>query len=364
MIHRVSFQNFRGFKHLELSELAPITLLSGENNAGKSTVLDGLFLLGAYNDPLCFTKLCNFRNLPVVPDFDVLCKPLFYQLNVAENIQICADGEYSTELTYYREDSYSPLLQDFKGMPQESLNQLMFSARNNSTLGFELTQAQKDISYKETGHFIMTSDGIGLNMNVSPPNNPPNNQAVTMPLMVMLNSTSTARMSPTALLGKLELDGRKNEILDILRKMDPNLLDITVIDTNGQTQLYGNMNGKLLPLRLAGVGINRLLIIMLSLMVNPNSIILIDEIENGFYYSMFPVIWEAIAHAAKGSNSQVIATTHSYECVSGAAEGMERANRENDFCLYRLEQDKDSRKAYRFSANAICTALDMGLEVR
>lgn len=45
MINSLSMKNFKGIQSLELSELAPITLLDGMNNIGKSSVLDALFLL-------------------------------------------------------------------------------------------------------------------------------------------------------------------------------------------------------------------------------------------------------------------------------------------------------------------------------
>lgn len=358
MIQSVSFQNFRGFKHLELPDLAQITLLSGKNNAGKSTVLEGLFLLVDHSDPMCFEKISRFRSLPVIPDFDILWKPLFHQSNAEEPIQISARLEHDTELTYYREDSYSPLPQDFKGMTPDVVNRFMSSAQSGYTLGFKFTQ--KEISYEETGHFVAAPNGFAVNMNT----NLPNSQKVVMPFTQMISSTIAAFQSPVELFGKLELDGRKSEVLYVLNQMDPALSDITAITVSGQTQLYGNMGGKLLPMRLAGDGMNRLLFIMLSIMENPNSIILIDEIENGFHYSMFPMIWEAIAHTAQKSNCQVIATTHSYECVAGAVEGIEKADRKDNFCFFRLAQEKNGRRAYRFSPDVIRTALDAEMEVR
>ena len=358
MIQSVSFQNFRGFKNLELPELAQITLLSGKNNAGKSTVLEGVFLLVDHYDPMCFGKICNFRNLSATPDFDILWKPLFYQLNADEPIRISAHLEHDIELTYYREDSYSPLPQDFTWMTPEAMSRFISSAQNGYTLGFQFTQ--KETSYTETGHFIAASpDGTVLNMNTSFPNN----QKISMPLTQVINS-QIATIPPVELFGKLELDGRKSEILDILRKMDRTLSDITTITVGGQTQLYGNMGGKLLPMRLAGDGMNRLLFIMLSIMENPNAIILIDEIENGFHYSMYPILWEAIANVAQKSNCQVIATTHSYECVAGAVEGIEKAGMRDNFCFFRMAQEKNGRRAYRFSSDTIRTALDAEMEVR
>lgn len=358
MIRNVSFQNFRGFKSLELEGLSRITLISGKNNAGKSTVLEGLFLLFDHNDAMCFGKICNFRGLPAIPDFDVLWKPLFYELDSDDSIRISARLEKDIELTYYRESSYTPLPQDFKGMTPDVMNRFISSAQSGYTLGFRLRQ--KEGSYTETGHFVASRDGFIVNMDT----NLPNNQRMAMPFTQIINST-TAVQSPIELFGKLELSGRKNEVLHVLRKMNLDISDISAIPVvGGQTQLYGNMAGKLLPLRLAGDGANRLLLIMLSIMENPNSILLIDEIENGFHYSMFPIIWEAIANAAQESNCQVIATTHSYECISGAIKGIEEANMKDDFCFFRLAQEKNGRRAYRFSSDVIRTALDAEMEVR
>lgn len=86
------------------------------------------------------------------------------------------------------------------------------------------------------------------------------------------------------------------------------------------------MGEKLLPLKLAGDGICKLLFILLAIIANPNSIILIDEIETGFHYSKYPKLWEVIANPARDYNCQIIATTHSYECIDGAIDGAEAAN--------------------------------------
>lgn len=361
MIQSISFQNFRGFKNLELKDLAQITLLSGKNNAGKSTVLEGIFLLMDHYNPDCFRKICNFRGLPTIPDFDLLWKPLFHQLNTDDPIQISVRlGHHTelldTELTYYREDAYSPMSQNLNEKTPEARDRFMFSTQNGSALGFTFKQQ----SYTETGRFIAAPDAINLNINTSFPDN----QKKPMLFTQMINSAVTAFSSPIELFGKLELDGKKDEVLDILKKMDPVLSDITTITASGQTQLYGNMDGKLLPMHLAGEGMNRLLFIMLVMMENPDSIVLMDEIENGFHYSMHPIIWEAIANAAQKYHCQVIATTHSYECVAGAVEGIEKTNMKDNFCFFRMAQEKNGRCAYRFSSDLIRTALNAEMEVR
>ena len=164
--------------------------------------------------------------------------------------------------------------------------------------------------------------------------------------------------------GKLELQGKKNQIISILKILDESINDISTIAIKNQIQLYAKMNTKLLPLKLAGDGLNKLLFIILAIIENPNSIILIDEIESGFHYSMYPKLWRAIVSAAQENNCQIIATTHSYECIDGAIDGIGEANMNDHFCYFRIEKNGENNKSFRYSGNLLRTAIDSSMEVR
>ena len=45
---RIGFKNFRKFADFPVMDLAPITILVGENNAGKSTVVKGILALNDF----------------------------------------------------------------------------------------------------------------------------------------------------------------------------------------------------------------------------------------------------------------------------------------------------------------------------
>jgi len=119
-----------------------------------------------------------------------------------------------------------------------------------------------------------------------------------------------------------------------------------------------------MPLQLAGDGLIRLLCILVAIISNPGTIVLIDEAENGFHYSVYAKIWETIAATAKEYHCQIIATTHSYECIAGALEGVCNAIAEEDFCYYRLGRHEEQTRAYRFSSEQLREALKSDLEVR
>ena len=68
-----------------------------------------------------------------------------------------------------------------------------------------------------------------------------------------------------------------------------------------------------------------------------NGIVLLDEIENGFHYSVLPNVWRLIESAANQFNTQVFATTHSIECVRAAHNTLDSAS----FRLHRLDVLED-----------------------
>ena len=117
MISSISFQNFRGLKELELVNLCPVTLISGKNNAGKSSILEGIFLLFDHAAPQSFIKISRFRNLPVVTDSAVLWTPLFYELDTAVPVQIAARlNSAEMVLKYTAENDFAAsqdMLRDF-----------------------------------------------------------------------------------------------------------------------------------------------------------------------------------------------------------------------------------------------------------
>ena len=107
MITYLSFRNFRGFQLLELDDLKQITLLSGKNNVGKSSALEGAFLLLDHVNPQSFTKINAFRGNTAIPVSTGLWEIAFYQMDTKKPLEIKAvfDGEPSA-LQYLRDDSF------------------------------------------------------------------------------------------------------------------------------------------------------------------------------------------------------------------------------------------------------------------
>ena len=74
-------------------------------------------------------------------------------------------------------------------------------------------------------------------------------------------------------------------------------------------------NGDFYNLNEFGDGLGKFISFIITLLSQSNSIILIDEIENGIHYTNLDKLWEIILTISKEQNVQVFATTHSKECI-------------------------------------------------
>ena len=80
----------------------------------------------------------------------------------------------------------------------------------------------------------------------------------------------------------------------------------------------------------------RALGISLALVNVKDGILLIDEFENGLYYSVQPELWQFIFRVARRLNVQVFATTHSWDCIEAFQKAASTDKQAEGF-LIRLE---------------------------
>ena len=71
------------------------------------------------------------------------------------------------------------------------------------------------------------------------------------------------------------------------------------------------------PLRSLGEGAVRMFGVALALANSSGGVLLIDEVENGIHYSVQGDFWKMVFQAAQDNDVQVIAATHSRDCIKG-----------------------------------------------
>ena len=118
-----------------------------------------------------------------------------------------------------------------------------------------------------------------------------------------------------------------------------------------------------MPLTSLGKGALRLFDMALALAASRNGILLIDEAENGLHYSLQPEFWSLMLETAHKNNVQVLATTHSWDCIRGFAQAA-LANPCAEGLLFRLDKAEHGLRALEYEEEDLEAAVEQGIEVR
>ena len=117
------------------------------------------------------------------------------------------------------------------------------------------------------------------------------------------------------------------------------------------------------PLQSLGDGALHLAGVVLALSNSRDGFLLIDEAENGIHHSVQGDLWRMVLKAAEANNVQVIATTHSFDCVRGFAQAMIECEG-IEGALVRLERQDGHLRAVEYSERNLKAAAKSHIEVR
>lgn len=117
------------------------------------------------------------------------------------------------------------------------------------------------------------------------------------------------------------------------------------------------------PLRSLGDGALRLFGVALAIANSRDGFLLINEAENGIHHSIQRDYWRMVLQAAQENNVQVLATTHSLDCIRGFTQAA--AELENtEGVLIRLSRRDGVLRAVEYPEQELTIAAEQGIEVR
>jgi hypothetical protein len=149
------------------------------------------------------------------------------------------------------------------------------------------------------------------------------------------------------LVGKAHRKGDGEDTLQrLLAKVDPRIKKVRIDPGDDGNQVIVDIGlSELIPVSQVGQGVYRLLTILADIVGENPDVVLIDEIENGLHHSVHKQIWAGLAETAEKLDVQIIATTHSEECLH-AAHSAFKDRKQYDFSviqLFRVESGVQGR---------------------
>ncbi|TDN66087.1 putative AbiEii toxin of type IV toxin-antitoxin system [Halothiobacillus neapolitanus] len=162
----------------------------------------------------------------------------------------------------------------------------------------------------------------------------------------------------------IDVNDQTKDIVNLICRQFPEIADLAVQAPTQFPLLYATLkySNRKIPLSLVSSGINKFISLILAIRIFKGGVVLIDEMENGIYYQMFPIFWEALYQSAVETNTQLFLSTHSWECLKAAVPLIEKHS--DDFSLIQVFQDQGITKATSVSGSDAAAAIDSDIEVR
>jgi hypothetical protein len=346
-------QNFRGFKDLELKDLARVNLISGKNNVGKTSLLEALFLYSGGYLPELAMRVQSFRDVPVESSYwDTL-------FNLSTNNGVIRlkgsfDGqdERSLELELLSEREQ---LRQVENLVQQTENGNDTTTASEQSKVLELRFIDPDGTFGKS-QLVQTTHGI----RAETPPSPAVRGAILLPNKRSLNEDAQ-------MFGNLVKAKKEHLLVEAMQIIEPRLDGILSIPYgDGPNQILVDIGlPQRIPLTLLGHGAVRLFSMIVRILDEQTEVMLIDEIDNGIHYSALRDVWTAIDRLVKQYNVQVFATTHSMEMIRAAHQAFADTG-EDDFRYYRLDRDLETGDpvAVKYTQKTMTAAMEMGYEVR
>ena len=361
MITSINIDNYKGLTDFNINGMKRITLVSGVNNVGKTSVLEAVFLLHNFLAADPFYSQYFFRNMSAYGNVGAdIWSPFFYNYNSNKNINITVtyDGGTTGRLecqilkNNVLSDKMLSMLYPSFGNIVAINNAVRISGNVNTLLGLNYYQ-NDEMKFNANLCFNGTQSVVEI-LNVY--------KGEDLPQVTILFPTDNQSINSIDL-SKLDIDNKMDNVIEFLKVIEPKIKGLSIVPTYaGGSEIYIDIGlAKKIPVKMMGYGFVRQLKLILTLAAYPKSVLLIDEIENGTHYSYMKNIWHNVMLAAKMFDCQIIASSHSYECIRAASEGII----DSDELAYVRLDNRDSHIVTKvFDNDMLSMAFKHDMEIR
>lgn len=354
-------ERFKNIRTLQLESLRRVNLIVGQNNVGKSTLLEAISLYLTQGTPSHLQRLLERRG----------------ELTARQEETDEERKDHFLSFFYGYKESYKKDDYIFVGQGKDDplavrINQVYikerlekdeegYEHRLRSRL-FEEDLAESDNTL-EPGIFVTASSPALLSYSgmmrrswIARDSIKPFQYVDARVIDVEENAV---------LFDKISLSPDEEYVVEALRIINPLIERIAYVTSSNKRDRYPivTVKGDSRRYRLSsmGDGLNRILTIILSMLNCKNGVLLIDEFETGLHYSVQEQLWDIVFSLSKKLNIQVFATSHSRDCI----EGFSRQNEEDQGLLIRLEQRGEEILPVTYAdKEEILFAINKDIEIR
>ena len=350
MIKDIHIQNYRGIKDLKIKDFKRINLLVGDNNSGKTSVLEAATIL--YPNLVTFFQIVALRELGYMQinkdknsvDFMINLPSLdkqFYNGNYAEPFKIESIFAKSGAKKSEKKLSLKVCLsKDYEKFDQIINTQDQRISEINSFIAkYSLGKDSQKLGLSTNG----TGKTIGESFGVK---------------HIFISDTTPKGQQIVKQFVPIARASRESEYVKILKIFEPKLCDIKQA---GDDLIFEKNDKSTVSFSYMGTGFVRFLSILLTIenLKDEAAIISIDEIGNGLHPSKQEIFWEVMFEfLKKNKNLQIFATTHSDESVAALSKVFEKRGKkdlgEDEIRLFKIIKNaKEEIKVFDYNSEML-----------
>ena len=362
----LSIQGFRGIDKLEIPRLGRVTLFTGKNAVGKTTLLEAIRIFAARGSYSVLTSILSAREEltdGVDGDGDKFSTPdweaLFHDrrissdssivigpLNTAQRLTIevarISDKDIEQWIKFspefVLEEHGARMLRVMMHNKTRSIPLFVSDARSASLLRYRLRADDEDFP----DDILCESSGPSL-----------------------VDNIDLARFWDN-----VALTDDERQALGALRLVFGDTVQGAAMVAHGRRTRHERHaivkitgQSRPVPLKSLGDGVTRMFGVALALANSRGGFLVIDEAENGIHHSVQRDFWTMVLRTAYENNVQVFATTHGWDCVTGFAQAAVHVA-EVDGALVRMYRKNGQVHAVEYSERELNIAAEQGIEVR
>lgn len=355
----LEIEQFRGVQNLRLKNLGDVNLLLGDNDAGKTTVLEAIKAFEVPNDINRVIYHLNARTRGVgTPNWD--------NYSVLERLLgIFPLSQKSKKATLHAGIDRRDHTLDIAGellhiMRPVGIEEVLYGTApdeepEQTTIDCKVPTFSGTLCYDGKSTPFEIDDLYRRKIVIKEPES-----IVYLAPGDHLLGKNTASLYTTS-------KRQETQIVSLLQLIDPDIEGLKLqpggipgsLNQTIEHKRFGNI-----PLYIYGDGIKKILSLAANVLNAKGGVLLIDEIETSLQASNLRHIFTWLFHACRQFHVQLFVTTHSLEAVSALVSCAVK-DRESELACYRLEADNGRTFGNRFSESDLDSMVNgRGFDVR
>ncbi|MDY4840216.1 MAG: AAA family ATPase [Lachnospiraceae bacterium] len=370
MFQKIHIKAYRGLKDIALDELGRVNIIVGENNTGKTSILEAIQLFKDSNVLMSIMSVAKSRQINTgmigrnsLWPFDEFLYTFPAQEGNLKNISM--DALYTVEGS---QDRYS--LDIFGNFQQESFfqDELPKSEQERfrmcCTEEGELRYVQGEFTYegplgirREEYYFRETQPRPCSKIKENPSLFRYEEKVVYIsPLDIYSNKVINA-----SLYKGMRVEEKK-DLIRLLQLFDERIIGIEVGIRYGSPAILVEVeNVGLMPVSVFGDGLKKILTLASAVIKAENGIILIDEFETGIHKRALVQVADWLFSVAEQKHIQVFLTSHSSDAIDALVQAQKQY--ESDISAYRLENYMGETYVKKFRSKELYDLIRQGMDI-